>query len=61
MKFHDICSVQIGQFMFSHKHDLLLKTFDNLFILNSQSTAKKQEPLNLFKLLYVEQIFFSFL
>ena len=36
MKFQDICSLQIGQFMFFNKHNLLPKTFDNLFILNSQ-------------------------
>ena len=31
LKFHDICSLQIGQFMFSYKHGLLPKCFDNLF------------------------------
>ena len=36
MKFQDICSLHIGQFMFSYKHNLLPKTFDNLLTLNSQ-------------------------
>ena len=36
MKFCDICSLQMGQFMFSYKHGLLPACFDSFFILNSE-------------------------
>ena len=36
MKFCDICSLQMGQFMFSYKHGLLPACFDSFFIPNSE-------------------------
>ncbi len=36
IKFRDICSLQIGQFMFSYKHGLLPASFDTFFTLNSE-------------------------
>ena len=36
MKFHNICSLQMGQFMFSYKHGLLPVNFDSFLILNSE-------------------------
>jgi hypothetical protein len=36
MKFCDICSLQMGQFMFSYKHGLLPANFDSFFVLNSE-------------------------
>ena len=36
LKFHDICLLQLGQFMHSYKNFLFLKRFDNMFLLNNQ-------------------------
>ena len=60
LKFHHICSLQIGQFMFSYKLGLLPTNFDSFFILNKDVHSYSTRNANFFIFRFVGQTFASF-
>ena len=50
LKFHYICSLQIGQFMFPYKLGLLPTNFDSFFILNKDVHSYSTRNANFFHL-----------
>ena len=48
LKFHDICKLQMGQFLFSWKNNSLLNYFNDMFTLNVQLPGLKRRNVENF-------------
>ena len=48
LKFHDICKLQMGQFLFSWKNSSLTNYFNYMFTLNAQMPGLKRKNVENF-------------
>ena len=52
LKFHDICKLQMGQFLFSWKNNSLPNYFNDMFTLNAQLPGLKRRNVENFRIPY---------